>query len=772
MENLRLFYTGKNDDSRGEVFTHLAYNGMDYTKAINAENPEAIVTEPFFQYMVENNYKTGDKRQNVTSSEFIQFIVDIGIFHKSLDNKKPIDENEVKKTIFNTVYKGNSVPIEVKKFYLTFLHVVDIATNRVVTNFDSITDLSTIRFNMAKIDVTAESKKKILFAETIPLLPEIVGFQFDTTKIENLSASDKNGFLDKLKGLKDMIIANPGKSAAVAAVAVAAVPLFSTLATTLGAWFGATTATTALTAPGVAATALAAPGVAATALAAPGVATTAVAVYEAPLVGITVVDSIVNLCTLFSTAVGTNFAVGTDLAVGFFNATAASLARGIPRLNGGGNGLHLTPLNTLLRDLYYVCYVGLDKFPISKDKEMKLETSKSTKFDVDFKKLTFNALNARDTPVKAPKARQYQIGFDDLYESVVTKVRYVRDETGMLRKLNDDNTMGAKFDDSELDEILKPNPSNCGSTGIKHASCEEVYKCLLSGKPETLAECLGQLSDKNMFDVARREVTNMHPKIAVQLLRTFGFKLRKEAGTNIILPCTFDEWLQKLQKSVDVQTATAIRENKKLLEYLRSVVNIVRENPAIINTNFKNGVLSDFARKSGLSIYRNPFPQRKVVPSVVDGLLFAPQQLTQSMQLPLALQIQNLNGRVNMPVMMGGGNAECPNANNLKQAFNMIFAEMEKNGKVLVDSDKARINTTIEKLGKLEFNLVRLMDDAKLFSRLHAAASVNNSSENVTLDDIVNVSNDSILKNINTQTQLSQDLINKVQMPLLQLLMK
>ena len=743
MENLRLFYTGRASDLRGEVYTHLAFNGMEYTKSINAENPESIVIEPLFQYMIEQNYNSGEKRQNVICSEFIQFIIDIGIFHKSLDDKKSIGDNTVKSTIFNTVYKGNSVPIEVKKFYLTFLHVVDIATNRVVTNFDSITNLSTIRFNMAKVDVTAESKKKILFAETIPLLPKIAGIQFDINKIKNLDDPEKKNFISTLKGLKDMIMANPGKSAiaTIALTALAAIPLFNTL--TMGAMAPVTT--------------------------------TALAIYEAP-VCLTIVDSVKNLGTIFSTT-----ALSTDLAVGFFNATAATLRTGFV---GGGDGFQLTPLNTLLRDLYNTCYFGFTVLPISNDNALKLLASESTNFNIDLKALTLNALRARDMYVKAPRVGKQQIGFDDLYESVVTKVRYVRDEFGILRKLNDDNTLGAKFDDSELDEILKPNPSNCGSTGIKYASCEEIYKCLLSGKPETLSECLGQLSDKNMFDVARREVANMHPKIAVQLLRTFGFKLRKEAGTNIILPCTFDEWLQKLQKSVDVQIAKAIRENKKLMEYLRAVVDIVRENPAIINTNLKNGVLSDFARKTGLTVFRNPFPERKVAESVVDGLLFAPQQLAQSMQLPLALQVANVSGRVRMPIQMGGGKTECPAADSLKEAFNMIFAEMEKNGKVLVDSDKARINSTIDKLKKLEYNLVRLMDDAKLFSRLNAAASVNNSSENVTLDDIVNVRNDNITgntlgnlndcitKNLRDQTQLSADLVNKVQMPLLQLLMK
>jgi hypothetical protein len=346
--------------------------------------------------------------------------------------------------------------------------------------------------------------------------------------------------------------------------------------------------------------------------------------------------------------------------------------------------------------------------------------------------------------------------------------------------------MTKEFEDADLAAALGKVAPNCASTGIDAPDCTFVYKCLLSGKPDTLAECLDKLKSADMFTVARKEVQTMNPKIAVQLLRTFGFKPRREAGSNVVLPPTFDEWSGKLSRTVDAATAEAIRGNKKLMEYLRAVVDMVRANPAIINPDLKNGVLSDFAKKTGLNVFRNPFPERRVAESVVDGLLFAPQQLAQSMQLPLALQVANVSGRVSIPFMRGGGNQECPNANNLRQAFNMIFAEMEKNGKVLVDSDKARIEATISKLDKLESNLIQLMDDAKLFNKLNAALNPSQSvsTENVTLRDITDARsqnitgetlgnlNDCIVKNLRDQTQLSTDIFSRVQMPLLQLLLK
>ena len=287
-----------------------------------------------------------------------------------------------------------------------------------------------------------------------------------------------------------------------------------------------------------------------------------------------------------------------------------------------------------------------------------------------------------------------------------------------------------------------------------------------------------------MFTRAKKEVAKMNPKVAVQLLRTFGFKPRREPGSSIVLPPTFEDWSGKLAKTVDGATAKAITGNKKLMEYLRAVVEIVRSNPAIINENLKDGNVSKFAKQTGLSVFRNPYSDRTPSKGVVDGVLYAPQSLTGNFQLPLALQLANVSGRVRMPFMTGGGSSDCPNANNIKDAFNVIYAEMEKNGKVLIDSDKGRIEATIEKLGKLEKQLARLMDDTKLFNKLNAALNPGQSvtTENVTINDIINARNenitgdtlsnlnDCITKNIRDQSQLSNDLMAKVYNPLLNLL--
>ena len=112
----------------------------------------------------------------------------------------------------------------------------------------------------------------------------------------------------------------------------------------------------------------------------------------------------------------------------------------------------------------------------------------------NLQKLIKNCILARDT--KIPAAAVSSQPLEDLYESVVTGVRYVRDSSGKLRVMGKDGKIDASkdFEDAELGTALNMAAPNCASTGINISDCNVVYKCLLSGKPETLAECLDKYS--------------------------------------------------------------------------------------------------------------------------------------------------------------------------------------------------------------------------------------------------------------------------------------
>ena len=113
---------------------------------------------------------------------------------------------------------------------------------------------------------------------------------------------------------------------------------------------------------------------------------------------------------------------------------------------------------------------------------------------------------------------------------------------------------------------------------------------------------------KDMFKVGQAEVEQMPPSVAVQLLKTFGFKPRKELPSMNILPPTFDEWVKNiLPNQVSAATAEGIKNNKPLMDYLKGVVSVVRSNPSIIKENKgQNNQLSEYATHAKIKVYRQP----------------------------------------------------------------------------------------------------------------------------------------------------------------------
>ena len=256
------------------------------------------------------------------------------------------------------------------------------------------------------------------------------------------------------------------------------------------------------------------------------------------------------------------------------------------------------------------------------------------------------------------------------------------------------------------------------------------------------------------------------------MLKTFGFKPRKEPNTKYLLPPTFEEWNRRITKTFEKNVSDAILKNTKLMAYLKTVVNLIRSNPSIINKELQKGK-SVFAERVGLSTFVTPTALQLKSRPVADFSAF-------TMALPLSASIPNMSGAYGMPgmgmmpgmmgapgmmVMPGGSmsGGACPNANNLRAAFDLLYNEMENNGKVLIDSDKNNIKVTIDELGNLEYQLIHLMDDVKLFTKLNGALGRNTSVEEVSIKDIVSQDKDNVTGNTlyALQQSLNENITNQ-----------
>jgi len=277
-----------------------------------------------------------------------------------------------------------------------------------------------------------------------------------------------------------------------------------------------------------------------------------------------------------------------------------------------------------------------------------------------------------------------------------------------------------------------------------------------------------------MFSVATKEVEKMNPTVALQLLRTFGFKLQRDG-----LPISFDKWKASLNTSVDAGTSAAILGNRKLMIYLRTVVDVIRRNPAVISKGASGSTPA--TPPAGLAYFRTP-PITRDMSNLGDVLQ---QTVIMTPQTPLSMLLGNPMARMPWGFgLIGGGASNCVNARLLRDTFSVLYRQMERAGKELVEEDKQRIEKTIARVEKLEDQLAKLMGEMKLFLKLHGALSVDSTTatETISIDDLIDENKitptgnilttitNSTNQNLRNLTQLINELVNKVRPAMLQVL--
>jgi hypothetical protein len=452
--------------------------------------------------------------------------------------------------------------------------------------------------------------------------------------------------------------------------------------------------------------------------------------------------------------------------------------------NGGVQTVPLTAHTPdLLKDLYMSVYrTGNLPAPVAVAAPAYRYTLSA--FSLDTEKFIQSTLAAAGAPlagtVAAIPAGPFPADFDDLYESLTTGVKYIKKADGLLYRQEPGKTE-VQFDINEVKEVAR----GCGTR--TNAACDvSVYRCLLSGEPKNLSSCLNKLRDANMFNVAKKEVDEMSPKVALQLLKTFGFKIAYDPKLGKNAPPSFEHWVAHiLPKSVDnAETLNAIRGNVQLMNYLNGVVNLVRGNPDLINQQAAAPATGTYANKAGVKHFMAPPSGRSSVgPVVLQQGILTPR--SNGLDLSLVQRIPNLFGSLqglSLGNMMGGGHKDlCFNARALAQMFDTTYSEMERHGKVLVDADKQRINDAVKRVNHLEEQLMRINEDIKQFNKLHSIISAGQGLDEVNLKDVVNsrnqITSDAInnlvsaaTQNVNEQSRLGSDLVFKVQQALLRAL--
>ena len=401
----------------------------------------------------------------------------------------------------------------------------------------------------------------------------------------------------------------------------------------------------------------------------------------------------------------------------------------------------------LLEEIYTSVYGGAlnemfvagDRYYVPPFKSFDSPTDSYPHYNLNQNLFLQNVMTASSSPVAtASKAvTPREAAFDDIYESMVTGVQYIRKGDDLFTKDKDGK-------ESKYNEAEAIAAKSCYGTGLKdNNNCTTIFNCLLSGNTSRLGDCLEDLKGKDMFKVGQTEVQNMPPSVALSLLKTFGFKPRKELPSMNILPPTFDEWSSTiLLKQVSPATAEGIKNNKPLMDYLKGVVSFVRSNPSILKENKgDDNIDSDYVKHAKIKVFKQPFtPSNRSTlnASILDlGVLSSAPTIN---SLPFSLALGNPMMFPSMFGQRGGGiNPACVNSKALEQMFKVTYSEMERNGKQLIDSDKNRISDAVKKVAELEEKLMKIVRDLKVFNKLNAALSVKQGPigiEDITLSEI------------------------------------
>ena len=199
------------------------------------------------------------------------------------------------------------------------------------------------------------------------------------------------------------------------------------------------------------------------------------------------------------------------------------------------------------------------------------------------------------------------------------------DSQGRLyREENGQKVMYGADDDATRQLIDAGN--NCYGT-MATGDCEAyINDCLLNDNGD-LTACAGFWSQPNFYNVAAESIKKMHPTIALQTLKKFGFKTRAEndpvLGATIqkVIPVTTwiknvlaKAWGQK-QGANGKTLQTILENNENVLSYLRLLVDYVNANPAILNREKYAGQtvealgriqVPDYVAKLGIPLMRLP----------------------------------------------------------------------------------------------------------------------------------------------------------------------
>lgn len=290
--------------------------------------------------------------------------------------------------------------------------------------------------------------------------------------------------------------------------------------------------------------------------------------------------------------------------------------------------------------------------------------------------------------------------------------------------------------------------NKCYGTYVRAANsteCEKfLFESLLSDNSTDLDNWLSKNQNKDFFKVAREDIKNLHPVLAVRILQQFGFRKYQttdENGMTIWKIESVNHWLKNYMKqrfNNDAKLTNLIKENETwhIITYLDLVSQYVNCNPAILNKNYTKDphqALSqlektDLGRKLDLE-YEQPRRHTSVDMGRLRGHLFVSKAYRNPFFVNTGGVVATPWGRQYTPGLsmlrggaMSGGGKECEyvreriNRSGTVASYDMIAkfihsfeTQLARKNKTLSADTSRKIKENLNKYKQTETELLRTL---------------------------------------------------------------
>ena len=305
-----------------------------------------------------------------------------------------------------------------------------------------------------------------------------------------------------------------------------------------------------------------------------------------------------------------------------------------------------------------------------------------------------------------------------------------------------ENEQKVYYDDTSIDDA-----ATCYATYLKGdpTVCRRFIECIADGDTTSLKRCLDFLGDKNLFEIAREDVFNVHPKIISAMASKLGMRKCPKTGK---LP-SIAQWVSEIESS---EIKEVVSSNPKLLSYLRGLVAVWNNSVDTINKT----------NRTSSSLYAKELGKKHFYLATTRGQkrdrltnLFSELRPEKQTNTRLTAMLHGLMSNAiftgssrHSPILSGGhsnANAMCGNTEDKTciSKYGGMLQSLETGlddvGIKLSDEDRYAIRKYIKTTEENEIKLEKIMNVLQNFIRIASTYGMDLSNQSTDIKSVLNL---------------------------------